>query len=105
MNKINILLATFVMTLGLNSCAHHDNAVSHHHHEEAPKKASYEGKCAYSVENKNFDVQGNPEFNIEHDGILYYFSSEQNMNEFKKDLNKHIAAANRSWEVRSARGR
>jgi len=78
MNKINILLATFVMTLGLNSCAHHDNAVSHHHHEEAPKKASYEGKCAYSVENKNFDVQGNPEFNIEHDGILYYFSSEQN---------------------------
>ncbi len=102
MKKINnnlsqVFLAVFI-ALGFSSCAHHDNKVDHHHHEDTTKKISYEGKCAYSIEHGQYNVVGNPEFNVEHDGATYYFSSIEKMNDFKKDIAKHIQAANRNWE-------
>ena len=104
MNPALMIFTTFAV-LNFVACAHHDNDVSHHHHQEESEKVSYEGKCAYSVEKKQYDVPGKPEYNAKHEGVTYYFSSEEKMNEFKKDLAKHIQAANRSWADRGRRAR
>ncbi len=61
-SALTTLVAFAVFTLA--ACAHHDNDVSHHHHQKEAEKVSYEGKCAYSVENKQYDVAGKPEFNV-----------------------------------------
>lgn len=84
----------------ISGCAHHDNnvAVDHHHHEQ--KEASFDGKCAYSVAHEELNVAGKPEYNFKHKGMTYYFSSEEKMNEFKKDIDKNVQKARKAWEVR-----
>jgi len=100
MHKFMKLLVIIAVGLSLSSCAHHDKDVEHHHHD-ASKKVSFNGKCASAVENSQYDIPGKPEFNVEYAGVIYYFSSEEKMNEFKKDIAKHAAAANRMWELRA----
>lgn len=100
--KVFKIAALAVVSMIFVSCAHHDNKVDHHHHEDAAK-ISYEGKCAYSVENAKFDVPGNPEFKLQHEGTTYYFSSQEKLNLFKKDIPHNVERANKVWMERGSR--
>ncbi len=95
------LIIVMALTLVTASCAHHDSNVEHHHHDE--KQASYDGKCAYSVAHDNMNVSGKKEFSFNHKGMTYYFSSEEKMDLFKKDLDKNVQTANRLWEAHGSR--
>ena len=74
------------------SCAHHDNKVKHHHHE-----AKYQKKCAYTLAKHGKEVSGKKEFSLKHAGAVYYFSSEANLNAFKKDIKENVKRANARW--------
>ncbi len=102
MNKFYNFFVLALVAVSFSSCAHHDKDVEHHHHD-VNKKVSFDGKCAASVENSQYDVAGKPEYNAEYEGVVYYFSSEAKLTEFRKDMAKHAAAANRMWELRAQR--
>ena len=91
-----VIIALLGFVVG--GCAHHDSAIEHHHHDE--KQAKYDGKCAYSMAHGELGVSGKPEHSFEHGGMTYYFSSEEKMNDFKKDVEANVKAASRVWEER-----
>ena len=96
----NLIIAAIIALSG-SACAHHDTNVEHHHHEEA--QASFDGYCAYSVAQNNFGILGKKDYSFEHAGMTYYFSSEEKMKTFKKDLDKNLKSANEHWESRAGR--
>ncbi|MBU6374359.1 MAG: hypothetical protein KGQ59_00020 [Bdellovibrionales bacterium] len=95
-----VLVAVMLAVMGITGCAStHENVAEHHHHP----KAQFDGKCAYSVENGKYDVEGNSEFNLAHNGVTYYFSSASARDKFKDHIDQHVTRANRAWEGRSGR--
>lgn len=90
------LIFTFIIGLSISACAHHDTNVEHHHHD-ALQQTSFDGRCAYSVAHNELGVKGEKEFSFEHAGRTYYFSSEEKMNLFKKDLDRNVEIANQHW--------
>ncbi len=84
------LLALLIMIVSFANCAHHHNKNEHHHHQ-------FNKKCAYSVSQDHLDVEGKEEFKLEHGKETYYFSSEENMQKFKKDINTNIERSKRNW--------
>ena len=89
------LVAAMISMAGLTGCAStHEDVAEHHHHEE---KAQFEGKCAYSVSNGKYDVAGNPEYKLEHNGVSYYFSSKEAMSKFSAHADDSVKRANRAW--------
>lgn len=98
--KISMFLMLFGMS-GVMGCAStHENVAEHHHHED---KAQYEGKCAYSVENGKFNVEGNPDYTLSHNGVTYYFSSAAARDKFNDHIESHVKRANKAWEGRGGR--
>lgn len=98
--KVSLAVALLGMS-GLMGCAStHENVAEHHHHED---KAQYDGKCAYSIENGKYDVEGKPEFNLSHNGVTYYFSSAAARDKFSDHIETHVKRANRAWEGRGGR--
>lgn len=84
------ILIGFILTFFLTSCAHHHNKTKHHHH-------AYEKQCAYSVSHGDLKTEGFPEHKIEHGGKVYYFSSKDKMNSFKRDIDENIKKADNEW--------
>lgn len=86
----------------LAGCTHHDTVKdAEHHHHDKKDKATFEGKCAYSVAHNEFDVDGKNEFTLQHAGVTYFFSSEEKKNDFEKDLDKNLNSARQNWDRRS----
>lgn len=94
-----------VMLLALVSCAHHHEGSGHHHHQgkanytKSPKdaKVKYDNHCASSVMEGDKHTVGKEEFQLEHGGQFYYFSTEEKMNEFKKNLTENAHKADKNW--------
>jgi len=72
------------------SCAHHHERTEHHHH-------AYEKSCAYSVMSGDYKQKGKDEYQLEHGGKTYFFSTKDRMDKFKAHLNENIAEADRNW--------
>ncbi len=97
-----------LMLLTLFSCAHHHEGSDHHHHEgkanytKSPKdmKVMYDKKCACSVMEGDKHVAGKEEFQLEHGGRFYYFSSKEKMDKFKENLTENIEKADKNWDSR-----
>lgn len=86
---------------GLMGCAStHEDVAEHHHHEG---KAQYDGKCAYSVENGKYNVEENPEYNLNHNGVTYYFSNASARDKFNDHIETHVKRANKAWDGRGGR--
>lgn len=94
------------MPMFLLSCAskrdHKDSA--HHHHECTPENCrqekceKYDKLCATSLAHGDLHTEGKEEFMLTHGGHNYYFSSKQAMNEFKKNIDDNIKAAEKNWQ-------
>ena len=90
------------------ACSHHHKGEDHHHHDgkanytKSPKdvKAAYDHQCADSVKEGDKHVAGKEEFQLEHRGRFYYFSSEEKMENFKKNLEANIKQADTNWGYR-----
>tara|TARA_Y100000780_G_C13695371_1_gene421376 strand:- start:9158 stop:9529 length:372 start_codon:yes stop_codon:yes gene_type:complete len=113
-------IALMVALMFLVSCAsgNRETAAHHHHVTECGgngcemrenrcgmKNCSmetckmYEGQCAYSVAHGDVHVKGSKEHKLVHDGHVYFFSSEEKMNKFKKDIEENAQKANENWEA------
>lgn len=111
MNKIII---TLLLSLFISSCAHnhgwwgnHDNCnhsscSGHHSCDENCNydEAMYDMHCAYSMSEGNYDMKGKRNYHWNHNGKMYYFSSEENKKKFMENTNKNIEKANRNWNKR-----
>lgn len=86
-------IVTILLTVFLASCAHHHQTPEHHHH-------AYDKQCAYSVAHGDLKTEGNIEYQVEHGGKTYYFSSKEKMNQFKKNIESNIKSANKNWSLR-----
>lgn len=75
------------------SCAHHHDKVEHHHH-------AYEKSCAYGVMTGSMKEKGKEDYQFDHGGKTYYFSSQEKMDKFKAHLNENIVEADRNWSNR-----
>jgi YHS domain-containing protein len=97
-----------VILLTLASCAHHHKGAEHHHHSgkanytKAPAdlNVKYDKECAESIKEGDKHVAGKEEFQLQHGGHFYYFSSQEKMDLFKKDLDKNIGVADKNWKNR-----
>ena len=93
-------VAAMLGAMALSGCAStHEDVAEHHHHE----KAQFEGKCAYSVANGKFNVEGNPDYKLDHNGVTYFFSSAEARDKFSAHIGDHVQRANRSWGGRGGR--
>lgn len=98
--KASFVVAVMLGIVALSGCAStHEDVAEHHHHE----KAQFEGKCAYSVENGKFNVEGNPDFKLNHNGVTYFFSSTEARDKFNSHITESTKRANASWERRGGR--
>ena len=86
--KIFLLILTI---LGALSCSHHHNKTAHHHHQ-------FNKMCAYEVSQNHFDVPGNEDFKMIHNGEAYYFSDSEKMASFQKDLDVNIQRSTDNWK-------
>jgi YHS domain-containing protein len=50
-----------------------------------------------SVSGGKMNIQGQKDYKMKHSGEIYYFSSRQKMEEFKKDLKENIINAHNYW--------
>ncbi len=57
------------------------------------------GRCAYSVSKGELDVKGNLSHKFIHDGHVYYFSSEEKKQSFKKNLDENVKKAHKHWDA------
>jgi len=46
------------------------------------------------------EIKGNKSHHWNHKGKSYYFSSEENMKKFKKDVDENVERANKNWNRR-----
>ena len=112
-----IRLAPFLVLFILTGCAGHKAQPSHHHHRQACsddqcglkegcKKEECEGqnqcqmydkKCAYLVSHGDTHVEGKDEYQLEHKGHTYFFSSKKRMEEFKDNIDENVRRANLNW--------
>lgn len=83
-------LMSVLMVLCFACSHHHDNKTDHHHHQ-------FDKKCAYEVSQNHLDIKGNPEITLEHNGEIYYFSSEENKSKFKAELDQNIKISKENW--------
>lgn len=102
MKKTNLVFFSLALSIGAFSCSHSEPAPAPvaTTAEATPAKVEYEfgGKCANAMKSNRHDVMGNPEHSITHNGKHYCFSSAQKREEFNKDLDKNIAAAEKNWK-------
>lgn len=99
---------SILMLFTFFSCAHHHEGKDHHHHQgksnytKSPKdlKVKYDHECAGSVMEGDKHVAGKEEFELEHGGRFYYFSSEEKMEKFKENLTENIQKADKQWDSR-----
>ncbi len=108
MTKLNLIFASLIIGLGFSACAHKQPTTTPVETGIAQadlKKGNYAygGRCAASVKENRFDVQGDPKYNLEHNGRLYCFSSPEARDDFKKDTVKNIESANRHWKLHAER--
>lgn len=110
--KKNIM--TLLLTLFISSCAHNHGCRGNHddcNHSSSSgnhscddncqhDEAMYDMHCAYSMSEGNYGMKGNRDYHWNHNGKMYYFSSEENKNKFMKDKSKNIEKANIHWEKR-----
>lgn len=92
MKLLKLIILTLTV-LTFVSCSHHHNKEEHHHH-------AFNKLCAYEVSLNHFDVAGNENYKIEHEGETYFFSSEEKMNKFKKDLQSNVRSARDNYTSR-----
>jgi YHS domain-containing protein len=108
MKKILTILAS---TFLLGSCAHHHKDVEHHHHKSCDvnckvfhaKGEMFEKHCAQSISEGDLHVKGTEDFKLNHSGQVYYFSSEQKLDKFKKHLELNAVNAQKNWDASSLR--
>lgn len=82
------------------SCSHHHKSKEHHHHEkEAANEGMFGKKCAQAVAQGNAHVEGKEEYQLQHGGKTYYFSSEEMKNKFAKDLENNVQKAEKNWQT------
>lgn len=94
------------LMLLISSCSHHHKGNDHHHHDkkascskcEEMSKDMYNKNCAHSVLEGDTHVPGKDEFQFDHGGRTYYFSSQEKMEKFKANLEENVKSANRKWE-------
>lgn len=94
------LMGAVLGVVGLTGCATHENVAEHHHHED---KTQFDGQCAYSVSNGKYDVVGKPEYQLDHNGVKYYFSNSDAMSKFQAHITDSVNRANASWDRRGSR--
>tara|TARA_B100001248_G_scaffold227480_1_gene185925 strand:- start:3031 stop:3330 length:300 start_codon:yes stop_codon:yes gene_type:complete len=96
MVKKIVLFGVFAFMVG---CASQQKSGHHYHNPE------YDGKCAYSMSHGKHDVEGNPEFQVNYKGKMYYFSNSDLRDHFLDEIKENIKNANNKWkEVRVPRG-
>ncbi len=85
------LFLILLFVLAFSGCSHHHNKTEHHHHQ-------FNKKCAYEVSLNHLDVEGKEEFKFEHENEVYYFSSKENMQKFKADIQANISKSKTNWK-------
>jgi YHS domain-containing protein len=108
---MKLFLISVLSTFLLSSCAHHHKDVKHHHHKSCDanckvqheKGEMFKKHCAQSVAEGDLHVQGSDEYKISHGNEIYYFSTEEKLNKFKKHLSKNAKSARRNWDAGSSR--
>ena len=78
-----------------SSCSNHNSCDDNCQHHEG----MYDMNCAYSMSQGN-EIKGNKSHHWNHKGKSYYFSSEENMKKFKKDVDENVERANKNWNRR-----
>lgn len=95
------------LLIGASACSHHHKAPDHHHHSATNVKpddsVAFDGNCPYAVMEGDLHTHGKEEFKLEHGGETYYFSSQDKLEKFKKDLPKNLSAARKKWKRGMAR--
>lgn len=94
-----------IMLLMFISCTHHHQDTNHHHHKGKSNltKSSkddlvmYDKTCASSILNGDTHIEGKEEFQLEHGGRFYYFSSKEKMDNFKLNLDNNISDTDKRW--------
>jgi YHS domain-containing protein len=86
--KVFVLL---MIVFSMVSCSHHYNKAEHHHHQ-------FDKKCAYEVSLNHLDVEGKEEYKFKHEGEVYYFSSNENMQKFKADIQANLSKSKTNWK-------
>jgi YHS domain-containing protein len=55
--------------------------------------------CAMSLAMGNADVIGEKDLKINHEGEIYYFSTEEKMKTFKNNIKENISNARSNWSA------
>ncbi len=83
---------------GSHSDCSHMNCSNHQCSETCQHgDGMYDMHCAYSMSQGNYDLKGKNSYRWSHKGKTYYFSSEENKNNFIKDADKNINKADKYW--------
>ena len=96
-------LVLSTLSLTAISCTHHHKSPEHHHHSESATKSrsddsvAFDGKCPYAIMNGDLHTNGIEEYKLTHGSETYVFSSKENLEKFKKDLEPNINQARKRY--------
>ena len=96
-----LILSCF--SLVVTSCSHHHKSPEHHHHSESATKSrsddsvAFDGKCPYAIMKGDLHTNGIEEYKLVHGNETYVFSSKENLEKFKKDLEPNITQARKRY--------
>lgn len=107
---MKFLLATVLGVFFLSSCAHHHKDVEHHHHKSCnenckthhEKGEMFDRHCAQSISEGDLHVKGKDDYKIKHGGQVYYFSTKDKLQKFKKNIEASSKRARKNWDVGGA---
>ncbi len=66
--------------------------------EAMTAKPELGGHCAWHLSIKNKKVLANGDHSLTYLNKVYYFDSEEHMNEFRKNIRKNVPLAQRRWQ-------
>lgn len=98
----SLMMSAFFVSCASKREHHHESA--HHHHECTPENCKkekcekYDKICAASLAHGDTHTAGKEEFMLSHQGHNYFFSSKKALDEFRKNLDENIKAADKNWE-------
>jgi len=103
---MKFLITTLVSTFFIYSCAHHHKDIEHHHHKNCEQSCKlyhekgemFEKHCAQSVSEGDLHIKGSSDFKLKHSGQIYFFSSKDKLEKFKKHIESNSYKAQRNWE-------
>lgn len=99
---LSLTMSSFLISCASKREKHQESA--HHHHDCSPENCKqekcekYDKICAASLAHGDTHSAGKEEFMLTHKGHNYFFSSKKAMDDFRKNLDENIKAADRNWE-------